>query len=173
MKILWKLMRVTVTHNVNKKNKTKQKVSQIHQFNARQSKKSVLQNRFIQPISLFSGYEASDCMQRKWVARLPQILLKTVSRNFQSLSTFTLLIYHFTRSRHREKPLFSAWKQRGKNPHLRFQRNLRKKIVLVIRKGTNDMAKKKNYLESATWGLSNFLKHSNKILTLIAAGQWP
>lgn len=97
--------------------------------------------------------------QRKWVVVLPQILFKTVSRNFQSLLSFTLLIYHFTRSRYREKPLFGAWKPRGKNSFLLFQLNFcycanSKRLYLLWEKELMT-ARKKNYLKSAIWGLTH------------------
>jgi len=126
------------------------------------SHKICLTNQFLQPISLFSGYETSDYTQKeKMGCHASTDTFKNVfKKHFQLLSSFPLLTYCFTRSRYREKPLFSAWQHRGKTPLLLFQLKClllrkHKKIVLAARKRNNNIARQKNYLKSAFWGLTH------------------
>lgn len=114
-------------------------------FNVRQSKRSVLLNRFFTTLHSFLVMKHQiTYKQRKWAAMFPQMLLKTLSINSQSLSCFTLLMYHFTRRRHREKHLFGDQKHKGKNSTLALSTPFlvlckHKSIVFAMRKRTEDI----------------------------------
>lgn len=107
-------------------------------------KKSVLLNTFFTTLHSFLVVKHQiTYKQRKWVAMFPQIVLKTLSINFQSLSCFTLLIHHFTRKRYREKPL-RCLEAQGKKSALALSIQFlllckHEKIVLAMRKRTEDI----------------------------------
>lgn len=97
MKIPWKLMRITVTHNVNTKKKKEKKSDWLVQRQA--VKKSFLTKQILYPISLFPGYEASDYIQTEKIGcHASTDNLKNCFKNF----SVTYILYNPDLSLHKK-----------------------------------------------------------------------
>lgn len=106
----WALESLTML--TGKKNIKKKKIRLISSMSG--SQEICLTKQTLHPNSVFLVMRHQITQkQRKWVAMLSQILLITTLRNFQSLLSFTFLIYHF-RSKYREKPPLVLGSTRGK-----------------------------------------------------------